>query len=61
MKKKKKKEEDMIKKEDKKEEKKLQIISKQFSYISKNKNSGKYEIFQEYESSLFRFIKKNIL
>jgi hypothetical protein len=40
------------------EKEKLQIISKQFSYISKNKKSDKYEIFQEYESSLFRFIKK---
>ena len=40
------------------EKENLKIISKKFTYIAKNKNSNKYEIMQEYESSLFRFINK---
>ena len=36
----------------------MEIISKKFKFISKNKNTNKYEILEEYESSLFRFVKK---
>ena len=40
------------------EKENMKNISKKFTYIDKNKNTNKYEILQEYESSLFRFIKK---
>ena len=40
------------------EKENMEIISKKFKFISKNKNTNKYEILEEYESSLFRFIKK---
>ena len=39
------------------EKENLQIISRKFSYISKNKNANKYEIKEEYESCLFRAVK----
>ena len=39
------------------EKENLSIISKKFSYISKNKNSNKYEINEEYESCLLRSVK----
>ena len=37
------------------EKENMDNISNKFTYISKNKNTNKYEILQEYESSLFRF------
>ena len=40
------------------EKENLRIISSKFEYISKNQNNNKYEIIQEYESCLFRVVKK---
>ena len=40
------------------EKENLQIISNKFSYICKNEKNNKYEVMQEYESCLFRCIKK---
>ena len=40
------------------EKENMPIISNKFSYISKNKETDKYEIIQEYESVLFRVISK---
>jgi hypothetical protein len=40
------------------EKEKLNPISKKFKYISKNENTKKYEIYEDYESCLFRSIKK---
>ena len=40
------------------EKENLKIISNKFNYISKNPDTKKYEILQEYESCLFRYVKK---
>ena len=39
------------------EKENLKLISRKFTYISKNPNNNKYEITQEYESCLFRIVK----
>ena len=36
----------------------LKILSKKFKYITKDKDSNKYEIAEEYESCLIRFVQK---
>ena len=40
------------------EKDKLKFISKKFKYITKDKDSNKYEIAEEYESCLLRFVQK---
>ena len=40
------------------EKDKLKLISQKFKYITKDKESNKYEIAEEYESCLFRFVQK---